>query len=447
MLTMPKDAAIFDIYPKVVPVGREVCFTLLSTDPHMLKNTTCTLTVHGINDGIKNPFVQNIPFEPLEAPQSGFRFHLTLPKEQEYLVFINFTDKKHSKKHVSVYALAPDLLERMPLVGDFHAHTVYSDGKEGPAFVAAEYRKNGFDFATITDHRRMEPSRFGVKALEGLEEMPFVLYHGEEVHPGGIHQHVVNCASDNSATHFALLEKTLETWGDRNASPEWEAEIARVMETLTDLPESVDKQEVASALIVSKIIREGGGMSILAHPHWLWPVYNVDDPTTRYMLENGIFDALELVGGMTWQEQQTQIAFYEQLREEGVHIPVVGSSDMHTSLTVPHPTDKLAYFTEERTVVFAKSNTRDDIISAVKEGYSTTVYMPYGQYPQICGGAYRLKAFATFLLNDYLPRHEARCFAEGNLLHDYVAGIDGAKEQLLSLAAYNKKLEERYFLR
>lgn len=446
MLTLTKDVAMFDIYPKVVPVGREVTFTLLSVDPHILPRTSCKLSVYGVDGGPGKPLMTDIPFEPLQAPQSGFRFTLTLPTEQEYHIFINFTDKKHDKKSVAVYALEEDLLALQPLVGDFHAHTYYSDGKEGPAFVAAEYRKNGFDFATITDHRRMASSHLGVKALADLDT-PFVLYHGEEVHPHAIHQHVVNFASDKSANEFALREKTLETWGNTDASPEWEAEIERVKATLTNLPEDVDATEVASALIVSKIIREGNGMSILAHPHWLWPVHNVADPTTRYMLKNGIFDAFELVGGLRWHEQQTQIALYYDLREQGVDIPVVGSSDMHSSLPYPSPIDNPHYFTEERTVVFAKSNTREDIIKAVKSGYSTTVYMPVGNYPQICGGAYRLKCYVTFLLRDFFPRHEARCFAEGCLMHDYLAGIDGAKEQLETITAYNKKLEQRYFLR
>lgn len=446
MLYTPREISLFDITPKIVPVGREVTLSLLSLDPHMLPDTTCTLSLFAVNGGRNKPVIANIAYELLSAPESGFRFSCTLDSEQEYRIRIDFAEKKRPGAFVSLYALNEDLLALTPLVGDFHAHTYYSDGKEGPAFVAAEYRKNGYDFATVTDHRRMGSSRLGVKALEGLHT-PFVLYHGEEVHPHGIQQHVVNFASEKSANEFALLEKTPETWRSTEPTPEWEAEIARVMDTLTDLPEDVDKQEVASAMIVARIIREGGGMAILAHPHWYSPVHNVPDATTRYMLKAGIFDALELVGGMLWFENQTQVALYEDLREEGVHVPIVGSSDMHSSLPYSYPSDKLGYFTEERTVLFAQSNTREDIIKAVKDGYSTTVYMPVGNYPQIRGGSYRIKCYAAFLLREYFPRHEARCYAEGCLMHDYVAGIAGAKEQLETLAAYNKALESKYFYR
>lgn len=444
MLDMARDVALYDIYPKIVPIGREVTFTLLSRDPHMLLNTKCTLSLYAMEGGRNTPLISSIEHQPLAAPQNGFRFSLTLPSEQEYRIYVNFEEKKHPRGGVAIYALEADLFSRRPLVGDFHAHTYYSDGKEGPAFVAAEYRKNGFDFATITDHRRMASSYLAVDALKDLD-IPFRIYHGEEVHPHAIQQHVVNFASENSANEFALLEKTLETWRDTAASPEWDAEVERVLATLTDLPDGVDANEVASAMIVSRIIREGGGMAILAHPHWITTVHNVPDQTTRYMLQKGIFDALELVGGLCWFETQTQVAFYEQLQSEGVDIPVVGSSDMHSCLPYAYPTDHVAYFTEERTVVFAESNTKEDIIKAVKDHYSTTVYKPVGNYPQVAGGSYRLKKYVTFLLQHYFPLRDELYFTEGCLLHDYVAGVEGAKEQLLATTAYNQKLHDRYF--
>ena len=446
MFATERKVALFDIYPKIVPTRREVEFTLLMRDPHMLADIPCTLTVFAMNGGRNKPMIADLAYTRLEAPQSGFKFSLTLPSEQEYEIRIDFEEKKRPRGSISIYALEDDLLYRTPLIGDFHAHTYFSDGGEGPAFVAAEYRKNGYDFATITDHRRMQSSKLAVAALEDLK-IPFKIYHGEEVHPYGIQQHVVNFAADDSINAYALQEKSLETWRDTAPTAEWTEEIKSVMASLTDLPEDVDAQEVASAMIVARRIREAGGMAILAHPHWLWSVNNVTDPTTRYLLEHGIFDALELIGGMKWYENCTQIAFYEDLREQGIKTPVVGSSDMHTCLQKEFPTDRLAYFTEERTLVFAKSNTRDDIIAAVKDLYSTTIYKHVGNYPRAEGGSYRLKLYATFLLRYYLPLRDELYLYEGNLLHDCVAGVAGAKEQLEAVAAYNTYFEKKYFYR
>jgi predicted metal-dependent phosphoesterase TrpH len=57
----------------------------------------------------------------------------------------------------------------MPLRGDFHVHSRHSDGKEEPAVVCANYRRDGFDFLAITDHRRYFPS---LRAIEAYKNIP-----------------------------------------------------------------------------------------------------------------------------------------------------------------------------------------------------------------------------------------------------------------------------------
>ena len=63
-----------------------------------------------------------------------------------------------------------------------HCHTCRSDGKEGPAIVAANYRKSGFDFLSITDHGQYEPAQEAIRAFSDIP-MSFQLFAGEEVHP------------------------------------------------------------------------------------------------------------------------------------------------------------------------------------------------------------------------------------------------------------------------
>ncbi|MBE6555617.1 MAG: hypothetical protein E7663_05240 [Ruminococcaceae bacterium] len=448
MLERRNTLAFYDIYPKIVPVGREVTFTVRSMDPHLMQDFPFRVKVRDLNGGggSSPALYADVPITPLAAPQHGFTFTVTLPREEEYQIYIDYDGKKRPRAVLSVYALEEDLLCRKPLIGDFHGHTYYSDGKEGPAFVAAEYRKNGFDFVTVTDHRRRQPSLLAVEAFKDLD-LPFKIYPGEEVHPHGIHMHVVNFASDRSANLFALRESTLETWVDTSPTPEWDTEIEAIKATLTDLPEGVDPNEVASAMIVSRIIREGGGLSILAHPHWYWQAHNVPDVTTRYLFEKGVFDALELIGGLHWYENDSQIAYYEKLTAEGVKIPVVGSSDQHSVLPYPYPAERLSYFTEESTLVFAKDNTRDAITDAVKELYSTAVLKYAGQFPRICGGSYRIKCYTNFLLREYFPLREELYATEGRLMHEYNAGTPGAREQLLQTVAYHAYFEDKYFLR
>ena len=251
----------YDIFPKVVPVGREVTITVRVLDPHLMGNFPYTVALYAVNDASK-VLEADLAHEALSAPQQGFTVTATLPKEQEYLLQIVYADKARPAAHLQFYALEEDLLCRHPLVGEFHAHSFFSDGKQGPAFLAAKYRKHGFDFLSVTDHRRRAPSLMAIEAFADLE-IPFKLYPGEEVHPAGIRTHIINFASDNSANKFALKEKTQETWRDRAGDPLWFEEMERVKATLPELPANVSPDEVASATIVSRIIREGGGLPVV----------------------------------------------------------------------------------------------------------------------------------------------------------------------------------------
>ena len=267
------------------------------------------------------------------------------------------------------------------------------------------------------------------------------------MHPEGIRTHIVNFASDNSANRFALKEKTQETWRDRAGDPLWFEEMERVKATLPELPANVSPDEVASATIVSRIIREGGGLCILAHPHWRYPLRSVTDETTRYFIESGRFDALELIGGQNWSDNYSQIAYHNQLRAEGVTIPVVGASDEHGALPTGYHPEVLHYFTEERTLVFAKENTREGIIEAVKGAYSAAMFKPSHAFPLVCGCDYRLFQYAQFLVLNYFPLRDELYAAEGRLMLDYATGVPGAEEKLLRTVADNAYFEDKYFCR
>ena len=221
--------------------------------------------------------------------------------------------------------------------------------------------------------------------------------------------------------------------------------MEQIMASLTDLPDRVPAYEVAAAMITARIIREGGGLAILAHPHWIWKVRNAPEELTQYLLEHGIMDALELIGGQDWGEQQLQLAFYDHLRKKGLRVPVVGSSDEHTVLTLRRR--RVQHFTEERTVVLATENTRDAIISAVKADYSTTVGQYQDEYPRVRGGEYRIQKYVIFLLQNYFPLRDELYISEGRLMHEYAAGTPGAKEKLLRTVADNAYFEDKYFCR
>lgn len=437
----------YDIYPKVIPCGCNVSITIRALDPCLLSGDY-HINIVAVNEGPRSITEKNVPTEKLAAPLTGISFNYTFPTEQEYHIRVMNTATDKSEVILSVYALNNDLLQKKPLIGDFHAHTLYSDGQEGPAFVAAQYRKHGFDFMAVTDHRRYQPSEMAIEAYDGVDTS-FRLYHGEEVHPPYTYVHIVNFGSDNSVNRIALKKKELADWRDKEGEPEWIAEVERRASLIDDAPEGIDPKIIAEAQMTSEIVRAGGGISIFAHPHWLQNVRNVPDQLSKYILQNKICDAFELIGGQTWYENEGQIALYNELCREGHRIPIVGSSDSHGTLTVRSGPAEEPYslFTEERTLVFADENNRESIISAVLGGDSLCILKYLNQYPHLAGGSYRHTQYTIFLIENYFPLKERLCLEEGRLMHEYIAGDLSAKDRIAVINEDIKKLESKYFLR
>jgi hypothetical protein len=190
-------------------------------------------------------------------------------------------------------------------------------------------------------------------------------------------------------------------------------------------------------------------MCIFAHPHWRQnskPLRSATDELTRYFFGSGLFDAFELIGGHHWSDNYSQIAYFNQMKTEGVTLPVVGASDEHGVLpmSVAYQPEVRQYFTEERTLVFAKENSREGIIEAVKGHRSAAVFKFGESVPMISGCDYRLFQYAQFLLLNYFPLRDELYAAEGRWMLEYAAGVPEAKEKLLRAVADNAYFEDKY---
>ena len=178
-------------------------------------------------------------------------------------------------------------------------------------------------------------------------------------------------------------------------------------------------------------------MAIFCHPHWLANVYHVPDAMTRAVLREGIFDAFELVGGQSLQENMMQYALYGDLRAEGLQIPIVGSSDSHGVIDGKE-------FNHMKTLVFSPSLELEDINRSVMEGYSVPIDEYPGEQPRM-QGSYRMVSYARFLLEHYFPYHDELCFEEGRLMRAYQAGDQQAGSALKQLSGRTRRLLEHYF--
>ena len=409
---------------------------------------TSTVTVRPLGDGLRfcddtEYLVQIVPMEVypqtaiLEKPISFDRLRVrpvdgclsityAFFGEQEWTLSVTTeADEANKKKPLEfhVYSLLPDLYERNPYRGDFHSHSTGSDGKEDPLIVAANYRKEGFDFFALTDHHNWEPSDRMVKAYENLP-CGLKMFRGEEVHLRGW-IHVVNFGSRYSVN--ALYHSNEEEIHQKLLE---EAEH-------TETPAGVHPLEYCYRKWIHEQIQAAGGMTIVPHPFWIHKpgVYNMNTAVLEHVFRSGIYDAFELTGGQTVHENNIQTSFWQQMREEGVKIPIVGSSDSHG-------TDSATYFMMSKTVLFAKDMEFDSIREAIMNGYSVAVEEVYGEEPRVYG-PYRLVKYVRFLLTEYFPGHDELCVEEGRLMREYAVGDPEAGDALRALAGRTDRYRER----
>ena len=366
--------------------------------------------------GAEPPAYDNVTVRPVNGVIS---FTHTFDEEQEWVISLKpVTDQKISAKKLSlefsVYALEEDLYERNPYRGDLHSHSTGSDGREDPVVVAANYRKEGFDFFALTDHRTWDSSNELVEAYADIP-LGFKIFRGEEVHIPNNWIHIINFGSKYSVNTLY-----------KNDPERYDAQILERSKAI-QVPKGVNSLEYAYREWIVEEIRQAGGFAIVAHPYWIYhQSYNMCARMLDYVFETGIYDAFELVGGQSLHENNVQNAFYQEERAMGRQIPIVGSSDSHG-------TDPASYFGVGQTVVLSKDTKYESITDAIKDGYSVAIEKMYGEEERVYG-SYRMVKYVRFLLDYYFPAHDELCVEEGILMREYALGDDEAGERLAALS-------------
>ncbi len=328
----------------------------------------------------------------------------------------------------NVYSLAPDLYGLRPYKGDFHIHTMFSDGRESPEYVAARYREAGFDFIAVSDHHRYEPSQEAIRYWEALP-VDLKLFPGEEVHAPDNPVHIINFAGDCSVN---------EQFRDDEAG--YRREVAERVARLGPVTPGQDPFPIAASEWVFDRIRAGGGLAVFCHPYWACHAYMINEAIATEIFKRRKFDAYELIGGYhKWQTESNmlQLARYQREREQGNRFPVVGLSDSHGT-----DTDEL--FGWYYTVVLAKSDSRDDLVNAIRLDRSVAVDAPADESLRLYGD-FRLVKYIGFLTREYFPRHRAICATEGELMIAHLGGDDNALPALHALRGRSASYRERCF--
>lgn len=422
---MKKELLLYDVYPKVISTEKSTTITIASIDystrfnEGMIYRVMFVPLFHGLTSRTEKFDTVNV------VPQDNklvIDYHFN--KEQEYYLRI-FNDKDQVITQLSVYAIDSDLYNRRPYRGDLHVHSCFSDGKESPEFVCATYRKTGFDFLAITDHHQYEPSLRAIKAYENVP-LGLTILPGEEVHAPNNVVHIVHFGGNFSVN--ALY---------RDNEEQYFSEVKALQNTLP-CPEGVDPFTYASCCWVYEKIKQADGLSIFPHPHWICDAYNVPNALIKHQFEQKPFDAFELLGGQTTEENNMQIAFYNQARANSINnIPIVGSSDSHSVLSKD-------WFNETKTIVFATANKKEALFEAIRNQYSIAVESRYNESYRVHGD-YRLTSYALFLLREYFPLHDELCFEEGRAMLGYLRQEPDALTLLELTQKRTERLLEKYF--
>lgn len=335
------------------------------------------------------------------------RHAITLKRPEEDLVATPHHAITYRKKRfentdavLQVYSLNDDMYGMRCFKGEVHCHTYESDGIQDVCHTVGNYRCAGYDFLAITDHYVTMGAE---KAQRLFESAPvdMTLLLGEECHVPTEQIHAIHIGGTASVNAYY-----------RNQPDLAEEEMLAIEATL-NIPAHINRRDYAWRVWIARKARELGGISILAHPHWIWfETYFMASAITQQLLSDGVYDALDI----TDQEADTTVALWAEMQAQGHRIPVVGCTDSHyTDANNPHRPARGGY-----TLVFAPNRSEENILDAIRNGRSLAVNAAGD--PERIQGPYRLVKFARFLLDNYYPVYQRLCHNQGVLMSEYTDG-------------------------
>lgn len=218
------------------------------------------------------------------------------------------------------------------LKGDTHSHTFHSDGAYDPKKLFKNAKKKGLDYLIITDHNNNVAGQ----------------YYGY---------------SDKDLLHINGYELTsfnghVNLWGKKYP---------------LDLPFAFNTAEEYKKLYAQA--RERGCVVSVNHPTckkcgWTYWKDDTADVCKRDLPDDVAFDCCEVWNGPMRIDNVTAIGWWHEQLLKGRRLPAVGGSDYHQNYAFVN------LLANPTTYVYARSNTTEDVLNALKAGRSFITHSP-----------------------------------------------------------------------
>ena len=439
---MNKDVFNYAVYPSVVPANTmsEITIHPLGENVAFVPGVSYTVEVRGVETFCNN--YADLPWKWYNVTpndngdlvikhhfEGEQRYALKLIRPEEDINATPYKDiTKRGRRGINkdailfIYSLSDDLYGLRGFKGELHCHTYESDGIQDVAHTVGNYRSAGYDFMAITDHY-ITMSAEKAASLPLVQASGITCILGEECHVPTEQIHAVHVGGSGSVNAYY-----------RDNPARAAAEMETIRSELNYLPTNIDKTDYAWRVWIARKAADLNGVSILAHPHWIWfDTYFMASAITQQLLKDGIYDALDI----TDQEADTTVALWSEMRSQGYDIPVVGCSDSHTNdaYDCNHPV-RGGY-----TLAFAPNNECVSILGAIKSGRCVAVNAVGN--PERVQGYYRYVKFARFLLDNYYPQYMSLCRGQGVLLADYGTTAP-PPDAVLNAIAFHKTLIDEF---
>ncbi len=326
---------------------------------------------------------------------SRILFTCAMPYIGEFVIKVNFTYKE--SKTVCLYCLDEAMIKLRPLKGDLHMHSICSDGKTTPFAMAMASLGAGMDFMSVTDHDNYDGSLQAIKKVKE-NDIDLLVLTGEEVSVGG--KKDMSIALGNG--HILSIHANQSIEDQRKDIKQYEAELQDIVTTLKkeNINKNIDPTHYAKNIWVINKIKEAQGISILAHPNWVYRdgKYHLHQAFYKEMLKSSHLDGVEVFGEEKIKEHNNMTHLTAlQTKNRHKYLAPFANSDAHDS---DHEVG------DRFTILFVKEKSASNIITAIKEGLTCAIFKRENYEHQFIGKD-ALAQYVYFLIKEYYPKHSS----------------------------------------